>query len=47
MPHPDLPAEQAYVDRAYEHLERMRETIVHAADNADGAAISRESLAGA
>ena len=36
MSHPDLPAEQAYVDRAYEHLERMREVVGRAADAADG-----------
>jgi DNA helicase IV len=27
MPHPELAAEQAYVDRAYEQLDRMRSTI--------------------
>src|SRR5919199_2441026 len=32
MPHPELPAEQAYVDHAYECLERMREVVSHAAD---------------
>src|SRR3954470_9606801 len=36
MSHPELPAEQAYVDRAYEHLERMRETIAGAADRVHG-----------
>ncbi|MGZ4310409.1 MAG: helicase, partial [Gaiellaceae bacterium] len=36
MTHPDLPAEQAYVDRAYEHLERMRAVVAGAADLADG-----------
>ena len=36
MSHPDLRAEQAYVDRAYEHLERMREVVGRAADAADG-----------
>jgi DNA helicase IV len=35
MPHPDLPAEQAYVDRAYDQLDRMRETIVRAGNAAD------------
>jgi hypothetical protein len=34
--HPDLPAEQAYVDRAYEHLERMRAVVASAANLADG-----------
>ncbi len=27
MAHPDLPSEQSYVDRAYEHLERMRAAV--------------------
>src|SRR5438045_8254847 len=36
MSHPELPAEQAYVDRACEHLERMRETIAGAADRVHG-----------
>ena len=36
MAHPDLPAEQAYVDRAYEHLERMRDVVLRAGDAADG-----------
>ncbi|HZT84206.1 MAG TPA: ATP-binding domain-containing protein [Gaiellaceae bacterium] len=27
MPHPELAAEQAYVDRAYEQLDRMRSTV--------------------
>jgi DNA helicase IV len=30
--HPDLPAEQAYVDRAYDCLDRMREALVRTAD---------------
>ena len=34
--HPDLPAEQAYVDRAYEHLERMRDVVARAGDAAHG-----------
>jgi DNA helicase IV len=34
--HPELQAEQAYVDRAYAHLERMREAIVGAGDRVDG-----------
>jgi len=34
MAHPDLPAEQAYVDRAYEHLERMRGTLLRTAEAA-------------
>jgi DNA helicase IV len=31
MAHPDLPSEQAYVDRAYECLDRMREVLLRAA----------------
>jgi DNA helicase IV len=31
MAHPDLPAEQAYLDEAYECLDRMRETLIRAA----------------
>jgi hypothetical protein len=34
--HPDLPTEQAYVDRAYEYLERMRAIVETAANLADG-----------
>jgi DNA helicase IV len=34
--HPDLAAEQAYVDHAYACLERMREIVGRAADAADG-----------
>ena len=36
MSHPDLPAEQRYVDRAYEHLERMRDVVANAGDKVDG-----------
>ena len=36
MSHPDLPAEQRYVDRAYEHLERMRQVVAGAGDRVDG-----------
>ena len=32
MTHPDLPAEQAYVDEAYESLDRMREALLRAAE---------------
>ena len=32
MAHPDLPAEQAYLDAAYDCLDRMRETLVRTAD---------------
>jgi DNA helicase IV len=47
MPHPELAAEQAYVDRAYVQLERMRETIAGAAELADGevAAVALEAWA--
>jgi DNA helicase IV len=34
--HPDLRSEQQYVDRAYEHLERMRDVVASAADKVDG-----------
>jgi DNA helicase IV len=34
--HPDLPAEQHYVDRAYEHLERMRDVVASAGNKVDG-----------
>jgi DNA helicase IV len=34
--HPDLTSEQRYVDRAYEHLERMREVVASAGDKVDG-----------
>ena len=36
MSHPELKAEQAYVDHAYACLERMREIVTRAADAADG-----------
>jgi DNA helicase IV len=36
MAHPELTAEQAYVDRAYEHLERMQSVVAKAGDLADG-----------
>ncbi len=31
MTHPDLPAEQAYLDAAYDCLDRMRETLLRTA----------------
>jgi DNA helicase IV len=34
--HPELVAEQAYVDHAYDCLERMRDVVIRAADAADG-----------
>jgi DNA helicase IV len=36
MSHPDLQGEQRYVDRAYEHLERMRQVVAGAGDRVDG-----------
>ncbi len=36
MSHPELSTEQAYVDRAYEHLERMRDAVAGAGDRVDG-----------
>ncbi|HXK13886.1 MAG TPA: UvrD-helicase domain-containing protein [Gaiellaceae bacterium] len=36
MSHPDLKTEQRYVDRAYEHLERMRQIVAGAGDKVDG-----------
>src|SRR3954451_11656054 len=36
MAHPDLQAEQEYVDRAYEHLERMQAVVARAGDLVDG-----------
>jgi DNA helicase IV len=36
MSHPELEAEQAYVDRAYDHLERMRAAVAGAADQVEG-----------
>ena len=36
MSHPELHAEQAYVDRAYAQLERMRDVVAHAGDKVDG-----------
>jgi DNA helicase IV len=36
MSHPELEAEQAYVDRAYDHLERMRWAVAGAADHVEG-----------
>ena len=48
MAHPDIPAEQAYLDHAYECLEDMREallrTVSAAAIGADGADIAAERI---
>jgi DNA helicase IV len=35
MPHPELPVEQAYLDNAYTHLERMREAVARASASVD------------
>jgi DNA helicase IV len=45
--HPDLPAEQAYVDRAYDCLDRMRDRVERAADATDNeiAALALEAWA--
>jgi hypothetical protein len=47
MAHPDLPHEQAYVDAAYLHLERMRGTVARAVSAVDGevAAVAMEAWA--
>ena len=47
MSHPDLPAEQAYVDRAYDCLDRMRAVVERAADATDSeaAALALEAWA--
>jgi DNA helicase IV len=47
VPHPDLPAEQAYVDHAYECLDRMRGRVERAADATDNeiAALALEAWA--
>ncbi len=36
MSHPELEAEQQYVDQAYDHLERMRSVVARAAEAVDG-----------
>ncbi len=47
MSHPDLAAEQAYVDHAYECLDHMREVVLGAADTSDNevAALALEAWA--
>ena len=47
MSHPELQAEQEYVDRAYRHLERMRAAVAGAADRVEGevAAVAMEAWA--
>src|ERR687887_1888407 len=43
MAHPDLPAEQAYVDRAYASLDRMRELLLRTAE-AGATDISQQAI---
>ena len=43
MAHPDLQAEQAYLDRAYECLDQMRETLIRTAE-AGATEISAEAI---
>jgi DNA helicase IV len=43
MAHPDLPVEQAYVDRAYASLDRMRELLVRTAE-AGATDISQQAI---
>jgi DNA helicase IV len=43
MPHPDLPAEQAYVDAAYASLDRMKEALLRAAE-AGATEISQQAI---
>ena len=49
MAHPDIPAEQAYLDHAYESLQRMREALIRTVDaagvGADGADIAVGKIA--
>src|SRR5262249_59042764 len=47
VPHPELAAEQAYVDHAYACLDRMRAMVEHAADATDNeiAALALETWA--
>ena len=33
MAHPDVASEQAYLDHAYDCLDRMREALLHAGDS--------------
>ena len=48
MAHPDIPAEQAYLDHAYECLEQMRQALLRTVDAAamgsDGADIAAEKI---
>ena len=43
MTHPDLPAEQRYLDSAYECLDRMREALLRAAD-AGATEVAQEAI---
>ena len=43
MTHPDLPAEQRYLDNAYDSLDRMREALLRAAD-AGATEVAQEAI---
>ena len=43
MAHPDLPAEQAYLDDAYASLDRMKEALLRAAE-AGATEISQQAI---
>src|SRR5205085_8001215 len=47
MPHPELAAEQAYVDRAYDQLDRMRATVARTQEEmaTEWAALNMEAWA--
>ena len=43
MAHPDLPAEQRYLDQAYKCLDRMREALMQAAE-AGATEVSQQAI---
>src|SRR2546430_15887046 len=43
MGHPDIPAEQAYVDEAYASLDRMKEALLRAAE-AGATEVSQQAI---
>src|SRR5919198_1161466 len=45
MAHPDLAAEQAYLDQAYDSLDRMREALMRTAD-AGATEVAAEAIEG-
>jgi DNA helicase IV len=45
MSHPDLPAEQAYLDRAYDRLDEMRDALIRAAE-AGATEVAAEAIEG-